>query len=299
MKQSTLRKRTPGDWALGVVTSSRAGLLASIITILIGAVVLAAVVRAYNHEPDRAVGSTRTWPGPPPTQSTSPAKSGRALSRLSFQPEANKMRRRLGQRFVLSGREVTASIGMLSVGSNRQPIRIVRTLDDEQGEQVSITVGAPPASLAWSPNAGAVSKDHTLTSNERAIIERIALDSPDQFILAQTRGASYYTIARAVQAAEAADSDASGALWDLIRLAEPQQGHFNNPENTWRIYYINNDTDLIDRIVYQEQLETVTVELADWASRAGEFSPGLIRWTRGKEVVMELSLTNVAYGPRE
>jgi hypothetical protein len=205
------------------------------------------------------------------------------------------MRRRLGKRFVEPGREVTVITGFLTIGSDRQPVRIVRSQDGEQGEQMSIAIGANPASFAWSPNAGAVSNGNPLTDNEREIVERIALD---QFILAQTRGAGYYTIAHAVSAAEAGDSGGSVPVWDLIRIDEPQHGNFNKPGSVWRIYYINSSTGLIDRIFYQEQAEDVSVDLSAWTSRASELAPSLIRWTRGKTVVMELSLNNISYGTR-
>lgn len=298
MIRSSPRERKIWNWVIRVAAASPARLSASIPAVLIGGVLLGVVVRAYHTETAKGVLPTKASTAP--LAATGPVKQRRLLTRLSFQPEANRMRRRLGKRFVVPGREVAVTTGVLTMGSDRQPVRIVRTQDDEQGEQVSIAIGTNPASFAWTPKAGAVSSGNPLTGNERAAVERIALDSPDQFILAQTRGASYYTIAHAVRPAEAGDSDGSVPFWDLIRIGEPQLGSFSKPQSLWRIYYINNSTGLIDRIFYQEQTEDVTVELSGWTSRGGgELAPSLIRWTRGKTVVMELNLASISYGARE
>jgi len=265
---------------------------------LIGAVALAAAVRAYNHEAKSVRPPELSTVSPPAAATRSPTNQRRSLSRLAFQPEANKMRRRLGKRFVEPGREVSVSTGILTIGSDHLAIRIVRTQDEEEGEQISIAIGANSA-FAWSPKAGAVSNGNALTGNERAVVERIALDSPDPFILAQTRGASYYTVAWTVRPAEAGDSEKySGPLWDLIRIAEPQRGNWNKPQSLWRVYYVNNFTGLIDRVFCDVDGENLTVDLSAWVDRGGELEPSLIRWSRGGNVVMQLNVINVSHGPK-
>lgn len=299
MRHTNLKWLNEIGSALTRTPRSRTRRLTAVLAMLIGAVALAVVVRAYNHEPEPRVQPAKLSTALPSAfQTTSPGRDRRLLSRLSFQPEANKMRRRLGKKFVEPGREVTVSTGTLTIGADHQPIRIVRTQDAEEGEQVSIAIGANSA-FTWSPKAGAVSNGNILTSNERAIVERIALDSPDQFTLAQTRGASYYTIARTVRPAEAGDSEKySGPLWDLIRIDEPQRGDWNKPESLWRVYYVNNVTGLIDRVFCQEGGETLTADLSEWVDHGGELEPSLIRWSRGGNVVMQLSVINVSHGPK-
>ena len=44
-------------------------------------------------------------------------------------------------------------------------------------------------------------------------------DPPDQFVLAQLRGSSYYTVARNVRPAGATDGYA-GPLWNVVRIDE-------------------------------------------------------------------------------
>jgi hypothetical protein len=178
-------------------------------------------------------------------------------------------------------------------------VRIVRTQDDQDGERVTISVSGNGRSLTWNPRDGAKSNAGAPVSSDKNLIERVVLDSPDQFVFAQLRGATYYTIGRRVRPAEAGNSESySGPIWDLVRVAEPQRGAASKPDNLWRIFYINDVTGLIDKILYDDGGQNVTVDLLEWANLSGEIEPTLTRWTRGGQVLMELRLTSVTYGPK-
>jgi len=270
--------------------------IAVVITIaVIGSLMWAAA--AINRAARAAVRPTKTERAVTPSGAQGVSTKSRSLlSKLSFQPEPNKIRRQLGQRFQSPGRETAVRVGTLTIGGQTQPIRIVRTQDEQDGEQVMITLNNNQKALTWNPREGAQSAGAPPQAAERGAIERLALDSPDQFILAQTRGASYFTIARSVRPEEAGDAESySGPVWDLVRVAEPEDGTTSKPINLWRIYYVNSATGLIDRIFYDDQGQSVTVEFLGWANLEGEMEPSLIRWTRGGQVTMELSLTNVSY----
>ena len=73
----------------------------------------------------------------------------------------------------------------------------------------------------------------------------------------------------------------------------------NKPLSLWRLYYINSSTGLIDKVISQEQREIVTANLSGWINQGGEQVPTHITWTINKQVVMELSLNNVVYGPKQ
>jgi hypothetical protein len=147
---------------------------------------------------------------------------------------------------------------------------------------------------------GARSNDISAIGSLRELIERLALDSPDQFVLAQLRGASYHTVARDVRPAEAGGSDDyTGPRWDLVRIAEPSRLTQNRPRSLWRLYYINSSTGLIDKVVSQEQGKTITAEFSGWITQGGETIPTRIMWKLNKRVVMDLAITNGAHGPKQ
>jgi hypothetical protein len=234
----------------------------------------------------------------PAAQNGVPSR-GNVRARLSHQPEASKLSRALGQRFLAPGREVEILTGTVSIGADRHSVRLVRTQQDD-GEQVAIALDGGPPSLTWNAADGAVSSGRGISASERVVVERLALDSPDQFVLAQLRGASYYTVARNVRpsAAEGSD-DYSGPVWDVVRVAEPEAAGPNAPVSGWRLFHINASTGLIDRSISQEQGETIVAEISGWADRLGEKVPTHITWSRKGQVLMELSIGNVAHDARQ
>lgn len=224
---------------------------------------------------------------------------GNLRNKLSLQPEADRLRRRLGQRFLAQGREVSVLLGTLTLGSERSTVRIVRSQGDDD-ERLTIALNGGQPTLSWSSTDGARSGNDPATGSVRELIERIALDSPDQFILAQARGASYYTVARMVRPPEAGNSrDYKGPVWDVVRIGEPASITQNKPQSLRRLYYINSATGLIDKIFSREQGETITAEVSGWVNQGGEQVPTRLAWFRNKQMVMELTVNNVSHSPRQ
>src|SRR5262245_48399906 len=98
MKHLTV-KTTKASATITKIVTSRTRKLILIGLVLIGSVLLAAAVRAYNHRSVTPAEITKPSDAPPATQTA--ATHGRFQSRLSFQPEADRLRRRLGRRFVV------------------------------------------------------------------------------------------------------------------------------------------------------------------------------------------------------
>jgi hypothetical protein len=207
------------------------------------------------------------------------------------------MRRFIGSRFTNVGRERSALVGTVTAAGATRTIRINRS-QDTNGETVSIALGGGPASLFWSDVSGALSGDQPAVGDERRLIERITLDSPDQFILAQLRGASYYTVATNVVSEEALQSQSVNRAWDAVRVEEPSRAGLTRPESPWRMYFINSSTGLIERIVSSELGQPIIAELSDWVSQQGELIAGRIRWSRNNQLIMQLVVTGAAYGPK-
>ena len=204
------------------------------------------------------------------------------------------MRFRLGKRFTGSGRELSVLDGMLTTGTLQQRVRIMRRQDDDD-EALSISVGAGPPSLAWSGRQGALSNNRAAAGTERSLIERLALDGPDQFVLAQLRGASYFIIARNVPQAS---GDYVGPTWDLVRVGEPESGISIPPLSAVRVYYINSTSGLIEKVISREPEGEVTAEILAWSQVGDELVPSHTRWLLKGQVVMDLSLSAASFGSR-
>ncbi|MEK6323901.1 MAG: hypothetical protein AABN33_19830 [Acidobacteriota bacterium] len=271
---------------------------ALIIAVLMGSVLLAAVVRAYNHSRPETLSVTKHPSVFPSLQAAGKLRAD-LHSRLSLQPEADRFRRRLGQRFLTSGREKTLIIGTLTIGSNPQPVTIARAQADD-GEGVQIALGGGLPSLSWNASEGAKSGAVRASTDERQLIERVALDSPDQFILAQLRGTSYYTIARNVMPSEARGSeDYNGPVWDVVRVSERQDEAVSLLLSPTRHYFINSSTGLLEKVVSEEQGDAIVAELSGWLNQGNEIVPTRIVWKRNGQVLMQLTVTNLSTGPRQ
>jgi hypothetical protein len=214
---------------------------------------------------------------------------------LSLQPEAFKLGKRLGTRFTDSKRPISVATGTLTFGGNSQALTLTRR-QNQRGEQIEIALSADQSRLTWDEADGAKATNRQANETERDLIERLTLDSPDQFVLAQLRGASYYTVSRNVRPAEAGDSDAyNGPLWTIVRIDEPDAPSNSERRRTIgksRFYYLNEATGLIDKIRTDVRGEQIEASLSGWTSLEGETIPAHIVWTRNGQPLMEFTLSH-------
>lgn len=215
---------------------------------------------------------------------------------LALQPTARGLDSRLGQRFLKAGREVSVSEGTLTTGAESRRV-VVRRVQEEGGEQVEVRADGRGAPVIWDAVNGASQSGQPVDAETAAMAERIARDAPDQFVLAQLRGASYIVVARNVRADKGGEDGYSGPLHDIVRVSEPSRGE--GEPSAWRLYYVNTETGLLDKVAYDESGERVEAVLSDWAEHAGELQPTRITWSRQGQVFMELALTNVTHGPQQ
>ena len=121
--------------------------------------------------------------------------------------------------------------------------------------------------------------------------------SLSEFIQAQLRGASYYSVARNVQPSGAAGSvDYKGSVWNVVRITEPVYiSQAAKPQSSLRLYFINAVNGMIDKVISQENGETITAELFSWDNRDNEVVPSRIVWKRDHQVIMEFLLASVTH----
>jgi len=226
----------------------------------------------------------------PVIQSTVQTRTTKRSPRnLALQADAIAMAHKLGKRFNALQRSSSVTSGSLTIAGIDQPLTITRQQNDT-GEQVSLSVGG--RNLTWDDQEGVKAVAGLLSNQERVLMERLTLDSPDQFVLAQLRGASYFTIAQNVRPADANDGY-TGPLWDLIRVDEPQTAKAH-PLSSGRIYYVNGQTGLPDRVEYQLNDLPIAVEFLEWTKQGEEITPSRVRWSSNGQSLMELHITSVS-----
>jgi hypothetical protein len=212
---------------------------------------------------------------------------------LALQPEALKVAKRVGgERFKSRTGSTVVLHGELKTDGDSQHVTVIRRQTDD-GEQVEVNVGGRAAML-WARESGPQNLGGgTLSQAERVLLERLTYDSADQFILAQLRGASYSVVVRNLRPDDAGE-DYAGPLWDVIRIDDPEPDEQKRPLSTWRLYYINRTTGLIDKVVSEVLGERVETQLSDWTERNGEKFPASITWSRGGQTLMTFNLINVS-----
>ena len=226
------------------------------------------------------------------TAQTAPSRPGNKGRRnMALQPEASRVARLLGKRFGPASHSVTALSGQLSLAEGQQQVTLVRR-QTESGETVELNLSN--RALTWSAEEGAKANSNAPTGPERLLLERLILDSPDQFVLAQLRGASYFTVARNVRPTDATDGY-DGPLWNLVRVDEPHVDENRKALSTWRIYYINVQTGLPDRVEYQLNGKEIRAEFLDWTDQQGEKTPSRVRWSMDGQALMEYRATNISH----
>ena len=222
----------------------------------------------------------------------------RGSRNVSVRPETIGVRQQLGKRFEQSQHDSSVVDGTLLIDNN--PVRVsIKRDQTDAGENVEIELRNEPRVLSWRHEDGPKSSTNDLSQAQRLLIERLVFDSADYFVLAQVRGASYYTVARNVRPDEVGDADGySGPLWDVVRVDDPEKEEQKRPLSPWRLFYINSETHLIEKIVSEEQGERIETVFSDWTDVAGERVPGRVTWKSGTQILMELSLKTFTHAAR-
>jgi hypothetical protein len=253
-------------------------------------VALAAVFIAYAR-PTAKSSDTQDLPQ---SDATTASADGPKSNSLALQPEAVKLSRRIRAKGFDPQKPRTVVVdGVLTTATDRRNVQIVRT-QTLSGEQVDITLTGTTVPLSWDATSGARTSSGTISTADRALLERFTFDGADQFILAQLRGASYSVIARNVRPDDAPENY-SGPLWDIVRIDDPEQDAQKQLLSRWRLYYLNTTTGLIDKISYDSQGDRVEAKLSEWTERNGEKFPASITWTSHEKPLATFNVTNVSF----
>lgn len=235
--------------------------------------------------------SASNEPGQLLQASTNAVEDSPVAPDLAAQPEAVKLSRRIGgERFKAKNPPPLIVQGVVSTGNNRQNVQLSRSRTST-GERVELLTAGAATTLSWDASAGARSSAGSPTLNERVLLEQLVFDSVDQFMLAQLRGASYYVVGRNVRPDDAPENY-SGPLWTVVRIDDPATAEQNQPLSKWRLYYLNNNTGLIDKVVSESQGQRIEASLSNWTKQGNEMSPSSITWSSNGQTLMTFTVTN-------
>ena len=259
-------------------------------------IILAAGALAFGVVSSRLARGGPSPQIPNPTFIQQQGRDGKPVQRarnLSLQPEAFNMARRLGSRFGATKREVSIAVGTLTIGSDQRQVQTKRVQTDS-GEQVEVKIAGSSDTLTWDASSGSLSSGRQANGSDRDVIERLVFDSPDQFVLGQLRGSSYFMVARNVRPAGAGDNY-QGPLWNIVRVSDPELDEARRLQSRWRLYYLNTTSGLIERVESVVDGQRIVAEFSVWTNIAGEQVPGRIVWTSQGRTLMEYQLANFSH----
>lgn len=226
--------------------------------------------------------------------STQRHESTPIMRNLFLRPETRRVIRSIGKRLRRKDPQISILTGSFSNGSQVRGIQVVRRQSDA-GERIEVVVEGSAELLTWDSGTGVRKNGRSASDSEHELIERLVFDSPDQFVLAQLRGASYYTVARNVRPTGASDGY-SGPLWDVVRVSD-RDDIAGKDRAPWKLYYINVRTGFIDEIRSEVGGEVVVASLT-WGKQVGESFPAKIAWTRRGQQFMEFNVSGFSVNPQ-
>ena len=261
-----------------------------LLSVVVVCVAVSVAVFIAHARPTSHILTTQQLPPQSTTQNVADVEAGN----LSLQPEAVKLSRRVrGEHFDPKKPRSVVMHGVLTTANDKRNVQIRRN-QSGSGEQVEVSLAGSQASLLWDAAAGAHSSSGPLDLNDRTLLERFTFDGADEFIFAQLRGASYYTVAHNVRP-DGAPDNYSGPIWDVVRIDDLEKDEQQQPLSRWRLFYLNTATGLIDKIAYDSQGDRIEVNFADWTDQHGEKFPSTITWTSHGQTLLTFNLTTVTF----
>ena len=219
------------------------------------------------------------------------AQSGRAdqtkkyVQPGSLRPEFQVALEHFGSRLSVPGREALLLVGTIAHdGGAKAPFQASMEAPDkvrfEEGSPGSATLSGFDGTQHWSNKASVVRADE-------ALLETVLFNSFERLLFRQQAGQA----TRKIGSRFRVDGGASGAaytgpVYDIYAVYDDLPGN-GKSRQTWKWYYLNSNTLLLERIEYQGADGTTTTTLLEqWTQFGGDWVPRSIRRIEnGKEVL--------------
>lgn len=205
----------------------------------------------------------------------------------------------LGDRFERAGKEravLTGSITRYGNATGTSAVRIIRELPnklryEEQTQKGQLVLGFDGQS-PWALNGAP-------TSEQIDFIISLLRDSADRFIVGQALGHPTRMLGEKYRLDDGSNTNYAGHFYDIFKVDDTL---VSAGETLHRptFFYINSQTGLPERIVYERQEAAtirVVVELGNWATVAGQKVPTKISRKEDGAVVTELTIGQAIISP--
>jgi hypothetical protein len=142
------------------------------------------------------------------------------------------------------------------------------------------------------------SSDSQIDLRDHRTLELLVFDAVEHFFIAQANGAA---ATRFLGDRFRAEGNIDNTPYDLVEVTE-QIGFAGDARAQTRIYYINSDTRLVERLDYQDQRSGsesfVDVRFSDWRALGREQVAHRIEQFENNKPMLTLVIASVSVGPR-
>ncbi len=131
------------------------------------------------------------------------------------------------------------------------------------------------------------------------LLETLVFDAPEHFLDGQARGLAARLIGTRLRDGEG-EPEGAGAFHDIYQVADTV-GLGRAPRRRSKLYLVNSNTQLLDRVRYEggSEAEQVRVEIAfEWQQVEGQRVPRRVTRMEDGRTVMTLDVSSATVGPR-
>lgn len=221
------------------------------------------------------------------TQPTPATNSNGYVRRALLRPQLREALKILGDRVEKPGKERTVFIGTLRWKGAQQakPLRLILELPGlmrlEEGAGAQLRVIGFDGARAWALNG-------KLSADDLAAVETLVFDSPDHFLLSQTRGYATRFLGNRFRLDDG-DAASGTAFYDLYQVGD--QININAASRSQpKMFYLNSTTQLIERVHYEAghggQSVKVEILMTGWEKGDNQYLPrSITRMENGIETL--------------
>ena len=300
--RETTRKKSGGHAKRSQRYSRRTLALAAFTAFMILAA-LTYGVAAFRDRTSSFVASTSLSSPSPPTSAalqSSPQPGTLVVNRAELDRHVVRALNSLGDRFEKPGKERATFLATLTryTGNDQgiTTVQIIHQFPDklrlEEQTRTGVRVRGFDGRMPWVDSG-------RMTEEDEKLIETLLRDTIEHFIARQAAGDATRVLGDRYRLDDGSTRGYAGPFYDILKVADTLPSA-DQTDNRPTLYYLDSDTGLPAKIVYEEQAgaaNRIEVEFSNWATAAGQQIPSRVVRKENGVIVLELEIKQAAFGP--
>lgn len=232
--------------------------------------------------------------GQPPRLPTRYVSKGRVW------PKLRETLRLMGNRLEKPGKERLIMSGTLTriIGSQTEA-HLFRLTTQFPGLMRLEVQDSPGTSVIVFNGRDAAKSGGPINRDDEDLIETLVFDTIDHFFAGQMQGAALRTLGERFRLDDGTAADYTDGFYDIYEVIE-ETGVGSSVRQQTKLYYINSDTLLLERVRYQLDRgapDGVEVQIKNWRRSGDQLLPSSIARFENRQKTLELAVDAITIGP--